>query len=104
MIKNENDEKKRKFTVNDSNSLFEDELNWLETELKKSKDNNEMVIVLTRKIINLIIDHTPILNKTSEPKYKDSDINSAFSTDLEYLIEKYDNIKAWCCGKFLYKT
>jgi predicted phosphodiesterase len=86
--------KARKITVSDVNSWHADELAWLQEEIQKAKDAGEKVVVLTH--------HAPSVNGTSHPRHKGSTINSAFSTDLEYLMGEH--VKSWVFGHTHYSS
>lgn len=68
-------------------ALHNDHVKWLTKKLEEHKDKK--VIILTH--------HLPSFEMISE-MYKGSDMNYAFASDLDYLIEKYDGIKFWLCG------
>lgn len=70
-----------------SNQLHTEAVLWLTEKLKKHQ--NKKVIILSH--------HMPSFKMIS-PQYKDSDINCAFATDLDYLMWKNNNIKFWLCG------
>jgi len=66
-----------------------EDLNWLKDEVEKAKKNNEQVIVLTH--------HAPLVDiGTSDPQFFGKPSNSAFCTDLKYLLGK--PIKCWAYG------
>ncbi|KAL9645521.1 hypothetical protein ABK040_000586 [Willaertia magna] len=82
---------KRTLTVKDSNNLHKIDKEWLIEELKKAKENNEKVIVLTH--------HAPLLTGTSATKYQYSANRFAFATDLSEIIKEYkDTIVLWGSG------
>lgn len=67
--------------------LHQTNVEWITNKLEVHKD--KQVIILTH--------HLPTF-KMIHPMYKGSDINYAFCSDLDYLMEKNDNIKFWLCG------
>ena len=72
-------EKVYDFTVQDHNDLHNIESTWLEMEIEKIKnDPNRKIILLTH--------HGVSLSGTSAPKFINSDISTAFATDLNYII------------------
>jgi hypothetical protein len=74
------DEKNRKITVQDTNDIHKEELNFLVEEIQKAKENKEVVVVLTH--------HAPLTKGTSEPQYEKETrgINYAFATDLKSMM------------------
>lgn len=72
---------------NDTQQLFDQNVKWLEEKLEKYKDKN--VIVLSH--------HLPSF-KLIAKKYEGNIINHAFASNLDYLLEKYPNIKYWISG------
>eukprot|EP01080_Neovahlkampfia_damariscottae_P000124 gene124-4370_t len=74
----EKGEKKRKLQVSDTNKFHKQELDFIKDEIKKAKENNEVVVVLTH--------HAPLIKGTSNPIYDGDAINCAFSTDLKDLL------------------
>lgn len=96
---------KRLITVDDTNAWFQDELAWLKQEIALAKQNKETVLVLTH--------HAPLLEGTSDPKFngtaketqyllQGSPINSAFSSDLQYMLG--GNIHTWAFGHTHYSS
>lgn len=74
------------FTVEKSNMLFIENVEWLRTELNKESDEYYATVVLTH--------HLPSL-KLIHKKYKDSPLNMFFASDLDELVSKAD---VWVCG------
>jgi len=72
-------------SVEDTIMLWKKNVEWLEKSIEENKGKD--IIVLTH--------HLPSF-KLITPKYKNSNFNSAFATDLEYLMK--DNVKYWICG------
>jgi predicted phosphohydrolase len=85
---NESGTTTRKLTVNDTNSWFKDESEWLKAEIEKAKDAKEKVLVMTH--------HAPLTNGTSAPEHDGSEINCAFSSDMSHLLG--DPVKVWVFG------
>lgn len=73
--------------VNDTQNLFDQNVKWLKEKLEKYK--GKTVIVLTH--------HLPSFKLVAK-KYEGDVINYAFASNLDYLFEKYPNIKYWICG------
>lgn len=63
------------------------DVNWLKKELSNI-DERRKVIILTH--------HAPLLDGTSNPKYDNSPIKSAFASDLRYMMQH--PITYWCFG------
>lgn len=95
-----------KKSMNDYNKIFVEELHyitgitprmitdlhiknveWITNKLEEHKD--KQVIIMTH--------HLPSF-KMIHQKYKGSDINYAFASDLDYLMEQNNNLKFWLCG------
>ena len=79
---------KRLITTQFINAEYIKNLNWLENTIEKYKDKKK-IIIMTH--------HLPSL-KLIHKKYDSCPVNCAFASDLDYLIEKYVNIKYWLCG------
>lgn len=73
--------------VNDTQNLLDQNVKWLTEKLEKHKD--KIVVVLTH--------HLPSFKLVAK-KYEGDIINFAFASNLDYLFEKYPNIKYWICG------
>lgn len=74
-------------TPEDTVELHKESLEFIEKTCQKFKD---------KKVV--VISHHAPSEKCIEEKYKDDLLSAAFVSDLEWLIEKYDNIKLWCHG------
>ncbi|KAJ5069914.1 ser/thr protein phosphatase superfamily [Anaeramoeba ignava] len=88
-------EKGKFVSANETSFMFEENLDWIKSELAKSKELNEdHVIVATH--------HTPLMKKTSHPKFDNdnfSSVNHAFSTNISELFKnRGSNIHTWICG------
>jgi hypothetical protein len=72
-------EEKRKITVENVNQIHHEELKFLKDEIQKSKENKEVVVVLTH--------HAPLKTGTSfyEGK-KFKSVNSAYATNLKSMM------------------
>lgn len=79
---------KQPITIDQINELHKRNVEWIQTTLESIKDNNATIIVLTH--------HLPTY-KAIVPKYRNSDFNSMFASDLDHIIKKY-NIFAWIFG------
>jgi hypothetical protein len=75
------------FTIDDTNKLNENCVNFIKNTLDTYKDKN--VIMLSH--------HLPSYQMIDE-KYKDSYINSAFANDLDCLFDDKGPIRLWLCG------
>lgn len=74
-------------TTVDTNQLFNENVKWLTGKLMEHADKS--IIILTH--------HLPTY-KLIAPQFETSDINSAFASDLDHIMESYSNIKYWICG------
>eukprot|EP01038_Epipyxis_sp_PR26KG_P012316 gene12316-16519_t len=88
----------------DTQNWYCDQLQWLHDQLKycEVNDPTSPVLVLTH--------HTPSMRGTSSPEF-DYPISHpnylmkhAFSSDLEYLIEEFPNLRCWCYGHTHYNN
>ena len=83
--------KREMFTVEQSNELFRQSLQFLEHSLDKikkdSKDNSGLVVVTH---------HLPVL-QCIYPKWRGSDLWNAFASDLDYLVRKHP-VDLWIFG------
>ena len=86
---------KRRLTVQDTNELHEEELEFVTSELLKAKQNGEKVVVLTH--------HAPLGSGCSSPVHNGSEINCAFQTPLNHLMDG-DYLKMWIYGHTHYNT
>ena len=78
-------------SVEATNALYEQNRNFIISALESSiSDNISSVIVLTH--------HTPCMLGTSDPKYDDSSLRFAFSTDISLPNHLKEKIRFWCCG------
>lgn len=73
----------KKLTFDEYNNLHQRDLAWLTNEIETTENSNFVVIT----------HHLPS-SKLNHPKYKNSTINSAFSTNLDHLIKS----KLWIAG------
>jgi len=81
----------RRLKAEETLDIYQESIQWLESELQKAKENDQKVVVITH--------HTPMLTGTSDPRFKDSPLTCAFSSDLEELmLESSPNLVAWACG------
>jgi Calcineurin-like phosphoesterase len=74
-------------TVEHTNRYHKHSLRFIKDELKKPFSGS--IVIMTH--------HVPSYDCITD-KYKDSKLNSAFVTDLNYLIEGNPQIKYWVCG------
>lgn len=68
-------------------ALHKKSINFIEKTCQKYKD---------KKIV-IVTHHAPSLKSISE-EYKNDLLSAAFASNLEYLFERYPNIKLWCHG------
>lgn len=76
-----------KITPTNTINAHIDNVIWLSKKLEEYKDKK--IIILSH--------HLPSF-KLIHKDYEGNEMNSAFATDLDYLMIKYDNIKYWLCG------
>lgn len=74
-------------TPKQTTELHKNNVQWLKNKLEEHKD--KQIIIMTH--------HMPSFQMIHE-KYKGSDINYGFASNLDYLMEQNDNIKFWLCG------
>lgn len=68
-------------------TLHHTAVKWLENKINKYY--NKEIIILTHHLPSFKLIHS---------KYEGKDINYAFASDLDYLMENNGNIKYWLCG------
>lgn len=91
------EETAQKLTVQDTNQFHRDDVEWLVEELEKCKENGEEVVILTH--------HAPLISGTSHPRHNSSIYCSAFSTNLQFIMDKFsDEIKVWGFGHTHYSN
>jgi predicted MPP superfamily phosphohydrolase len=78
---------KMNVTPNDTVKLFDQNITWLKEKLEQYRDKE--IVILTH--------HLPSFKLVHE-KYKDNEMNYAFASHLDYIMERYGNIKYWLCG------
>jgi len=88
----EEDGKKRKLLVSDTNAFHEDEKTYIANEIKLAKENKEKVVVLTH--------HSPILDG-SDPKYDNDALQGGFCSNLENIMG--DPVILWLFGHTHYQ-
>jgi predicted phosphodiesterase len=76
------------FKLTHWSALHEKQYNFIEQELEEAKKNNQKAIVLTH--------HLPTY-KMCLPQYRNSNMNSAFMTDADELLE-HPSVAVWICG------
>lgn len=86
-IQNKNKNNIMNITTEYTTQLFKDNVNWLLKSIPLCREKK--IVILTH--------HLPSY-KLIAPKYIGSSINSAFASDLDYIMEQNDNIKYWLCG------
>ena len=69
------------FTTDINNKLHRDSVNYLKSELETKNENNTIPIIV-------ITHYSPSFIATSHPMYTGKTTNCAFSSNLDYLIEK----------------
>ena len=79
--------KLRTISTEDQLALHKKSINFIEKTCQKYKD---------KKIV-IVTHHAPSLKSISE-EYKNDLLSAAFASNLEYLFERYPNIKLWCHG------
>ena len=79
--------KLRTISTEDQLMFHKKSLNFIEKTCQKYKDKK--VVIITH--------HAPSLKSISE-EYKKDLLSAAFASNLEYLFERYSNIKLWCHG------
>mmetsp|Transcript_563 Transcript_563/g.2047 ORF Transcript_563/g.2047 Transcript_563/m.2047 type:complete len:305 (-) Transcript_563:12-926(-) len=87
----------RALSTNDTNAFHAKDLQFLLHELKQRQNTEiqEDIIVMTH--------HAPLKDEITEPQYLNSPINSAFCTDLRWVLDRY-KIKAWFFGHTHWST
>lgn len=65
---------------------------------KESRDFIEQVCSNNRNKKIVVISHHAPSYKSVPAQYKNSMLSAAFASNLEDIIEKYDNLKLWCHG------
>jgi len=75
-------------TINQINELHKCNVEWIQTTLDSIDNDNATIIILTH--------HLPTY-KAIVPKYRNSNCNSMFASNLDHIIKKY-NIFAWLFG------
>jgi predicted MPP superfamily phosphohydrolase len=76
--------------IGETNHQYTKNVAWLKQELLMTEIDDKKAIVLTH--------HVPLMH-LGNPKYADSDLKSAFQSDLSDLIKKYTNtIEYWMYG------
>jgi len=79
----------RHLRVEDTNQWHKNELEWLKSEIQKSREKNEKMIIFTH--------HSPIFgNGCSNPEMWEDETNFAFSTDLMDMMK--EDILLWAYG------
>lgn len=73
--------------------LHKNNVEWLKIKLDDHHD--KQIIIMTH--------HLPSFQMVHE-KYKESDINYAFASNLNYLMEQNNNIRFWLCGHTHYNV
>jgi predicted phosphohydrolase len=63
------------------------EKQFIKIEINKAKIENKKILIITH--------HSPTHNKTSSPEYEDSNLTTAFSSNLDYL---FSEKMIWCYG------
>lgn len=79
--------KLKTISADDQLDFHKNSINFIDKTCQKNKD---------KKIV-LITHHAPSFKSIAE-KYKTDLLSAAFASNLEYLIEKHNNIKLWCHG------
>ena len=79
--------KLRTISTEDQFALHKKSINFIEKTCQKYKDKK--IVVVTH--------HAPSLKSIFE-EYKNDLLSAAFASNLEYLFERYSNIKLWCHG------
>jgi len=77
-------------TITDTNNLFLENFNFLNKYVQEYRDKYKIII---------LSHHTPSIDKTSSPKYKNSLSNYAFSTEINT-----EGIHTWCYGHTHYNN
>jgi len=68
------------WSIDEQNFQHFSEKTFIEQEINKAKRSSKKILVITH--------HAPSLTNTSDPKFNNSVISSAFASDLEYLFNK----------------
>ena len=89
-IIDQEDGQQRPLKTTDVTKMHLEEVEWLTKEIIESKSRNETIIVLTH--------HAPLTKQTSDPRFKNCNLKTAFSSDLLYLIDRNRNINLWAFG------
>ena len=79
--------KLRTISTEDQLAFHKKSINFIEKTCQKHKDKK--VVIITH--------HAPSLKSISE-EYKNDLLSAVFASNLEYLFERYSNIKLWCHG------
>jgi len=85
--KKDSDSPVQKLQVDDTVKWHKEAVTWIKKEIKEAKKNKEKIVILSH--------HAPTFNNSSDPKYQDSENNTAFATNLEYL---FPDVDTWCFG------
>jgi len=93
-VKDPNTGEVNRLTVAQSVAWFNDEVEWLKSEIALAKEEGEKVVVFTH--------HAPSTRGTSHPRFDGSPNNAAFSTNLEHLMG--DPVVLWCFGHTHYSS
>ena len=83
-------ESMHRITTRETTQFHKQDVTWLTGEIMEAKERGEVVVVLTH--------HAPLTRQTSNPMYKHSELNSAFSSDLTYLMDRNRNVAVWAFG------
>ncbi|KAL0487746.1 hypothetical protein AKO1_000134 [Acrasis kona] len=88
LIKLQEKDYERIITTDDTNAWHEEDVFWLKQEIERAKSRDEDVCVLTH--------HSPLVTGTSKPEHIGTPCNTAFTTDLKYMMG--GNLKLWAFG------
>ena len=87
-----------------------DQINCVHKIFEFAKDHTQFIKEFEKEVVTLehslsecsyptiVISHYLPSYQLIHEYYKDSSINSAFASNLDYLFTKYDHIKYWICG------
>jgi DNA repair exonuclease SbcCD nuclease subunit len=79
---------KKEFTPEIYVEWHNDQVHWIEQEVKAAKENNQKAVVLTH--------HAPVTIASSDPSYLNQASSSCFTTNLEELVG--EPIEVWAYG------
>jgi len=88
----------RLLTIDDTVEAHKQSVSYIEKELLLGNESTDEPEGKAGESVCVITHHMPSY-KCVQPKYRSSPVNSAFTSNLDYLIENHTNkIKLWICG------